>query len=613
MKAAFIKTGWIHFLSVAGFILINYFIPSHRYDLIVLNYLLLFFLFSISYWRITNDQELKFALYASVLFRFSVLFALPVLSDDFYRFVWDGQLMISGHNPFQYLPSEFNINPEIFDRLNSQNYYTVYPPVTQFFFLISSKIFPHSLLANVIALKFFIFLFEIGSILILVKLLRHFQLHPKNILLYALNPLVIIELCGNLHFEAAMIFFTMMMIYLLVKNKFFYAGISFAGAVAVKLNPLMFLPFLFFRMKAKNFGLFLFSSILFLFAIFLPFYSPGIFENIFSSLRNYYQHFEFNGSIYNIVRWFEVHFRGWNPINSVGKYLAVISAGSILLLSLLDVKKQILTLSSRMMFALFIFLLFGTTVHPWYITPIIALSVLTNFRFVILWSLLISLSYLFYSDASFQVKNIILWLEYALVIFAFLFELFVKENLIREIRLWSIHSRAAIKLKRILPLLNKNETLLDFGCGNGGVCMGLKNAGIELTTVDVKNKSFFFEIQPIIFDGNKLPFADQSFGAATILTVLHHTKNPVEIIREARRVAKRIIIMEDIYSNSVQKRITFFMDSLVNGEFKNHPHSNQTDAEWKNIFANEKLKLESVRYHRVLIFFRQVTYVLSAV
>ncbi len=613
MKSAFIKTGWIHLLSLAGFVLITYFIPSQRHDLIVLNYLVLFLLFTISYWKISNDQELKFALYASILFRFCTLFALPVLSDDFYRFVWDGQLMSSGNNPYLSLPSELNMNPEIFNHLNSPDYYTVYPPVTQFFFGISSGIFPHSLMANVVLLKFFIFIFEMGSIVILYKLLKHFQLHPKNILLYALNPLVVIELCGNLHFEAAMIFFTLLMIWLLVKNKFSAAGISFAGAIAVKLNPLMLLPFLFFRMKLKNLGIFLFSSFLILFLVFLPFYTPETFENIFSSLRKYYQYFEFNGSIYNIVRWIEFQIRGWNPIDNVGKYLAGISAISILAFSAVDFRKQISTLSSRLMFALCIYFLFSTTVHPWYITPVIALSVLTNFRFTVIWSLLISLSYLFYADASPIIKSTILWLEYSIVISVFLFELFIRQKFILETRLLSIRSRAAIKLKRIIPLLKKNEKFLDIGCGNGGVCIGIKNAGIELTTVDVKNKSFFSEIQPIIYDGRKLPFPDQSFDITTILTVLHHINNPVEIIREAKRVSKRIIIMEDIYSNVFQKRITFFMDSLVNLEFKNHPHSNKTDAEWKNIFAEEKLKIESVRYHRVLIIFRQVTYVLSAV
>ena len=75
--------------------------------------------------------------------------------------------------------------------------------------------------------------------------------------------------------------------------------------------------------------------------------------------------------------------------------------------------------------------------------------------------------------------------------------------------------------------------------------------------------------------------------------------------------ASRIIIMEDIYSNSLQKYLTFFVDSLVNLEFSDHPHSNKTDEEWRELFRKNGLKLVDAKYHRFLLFFRQVTYYLE--
>lgn len=75
------------------------------------------------------------------------------------------------------------------------------------------------------------------------------------------------------------------------------------------------------------------------------------------------------------------------------------------------------------------------------------------------------------------------------------------------------------------------------------------------------------------------------------MTVLHHTKNPQKIIEEALRVAKRVIIIEDIYNTSFEKYKTFMLDSIFNFEFFTHPHSNKTDIEWKNYFKEKNIKL----------------------
>jgi hypothetical protein len=43
---------------------------------------------------------------AALLFRLLLLFAVPALSDDFYRFLWDGRLSLEGINPFLYTPRQ---------------------------------------------------------------------------------------------------------------------------------------------------------------------------------------------------------------------------------------------------------------------------------------------------------------------------------------------------------------------------------------------------------------------------------------------------------------------------------------------------------------------------
>ncbi|MFW6252958.1 MAG: hypothetical protein ACOC4F_03410 [bacterium] len=82
------------------------------------------------------------------------------------------------------------------------------------------------------------------------------------------------------------------------------------------------------------------------------------------------------------------------------------------------------------------------------------------------------------------------------------------------------------------------------------------------------------------------------------------------VLREAARVAKRIIVIEDVYTNAAQKHLTFFTDSVFHLEFRGHTHSNRTDTEWRKAFVDLGLKLEvaTVRERRVLLFYRQVAY-----
>ena len=75
-------------------------------------------------------------LLVGLLIRLTLLPTTPELSDDFYRFLWDGQLMVEGVNPYLHLPSKIALQStefqELFPFLNSPHYYTIYPTVIQF-------------------------------------------------------------------------------------------------------------------------------------------------------------------------------------------------------------------------------------------------------------------------------------------------------------------------------------------------------------------------------------------------------------------------------------------------------------------------------------------------
>lgn len=176
----------------------------------------------------------------------------------------------------------------------------------------------------------------------------------------------------------------------------------------------------------------------------------------------------------------------------------------------------------------------------------------------------------------------------------------------------TILPRARKKYQLLAPMLNQSESIVDIGCGNGGLSKLLLNQGYKVQGADIIDNSYYDDVQPIIFNGKQLPVENRSFDTALIITVLHHTTYQKELLLEAQRVAKRVIVMEDVYSHEWGKRITHFTDSLVNLEFKGHPHTNRTRKGWMEFFKELNYTVHQSIDTRTLGYFRQVVYDLQA-
>ena len=166
--------------------------------------------------------------------------------------------------------------------------------------------------------------------------------------------------------------------------------------------------------------------------------------------------------------------------------------------------------------------------------------------------------------------------------------------------------RAKLFTGKVTPYLNPKDKILDIGAGICDIDKLLMDADFQITPLDIKNLSLN-DISPILYDGKRMPFQDKSFDVALLLTVLHHTADPEHVLREARRVAQKIIIIEDIFSTPHHRRLTLFMDSLLNFEFVGHPHSNKTDAEWRALFKDEDMHLSATDgFHSFVVMKHQL-------
>lgn len=403
-------------------------------------------LFTCFYFFIQNSLLSEKSLFIlSIIFRLLFLFAIPNLSQDFYRFIWDGRMLFEGFNPYLSLPENFitqktypiNQAKELYEGMGALNgsHYTNYPPINQFCFLIAALFSNHSILGSVIAMRVLIIFADIGIIKIGSKLLKSLNLNSKNIYLYALNPFIIIELTGNLHFEPVMLFFLVWALYMLQQQKWIITAILLACSIAVKLIPLFFLPLFFhwFTHKKRTLSfskLILFYSIVITTTVlfFIPFYSGQLISNYTDSVGLWFKNFEFNASIYYVLREIGYLFRGYNEIAIIGKTLPVLSILLLIILTFFRNNASLKNLITAMLLSLSFYYFNATTVHPWYLATLVILSVFTTYKFPIIWSFVIILSYQVYANQPWKENMVVIFLEYAIVFSFLIWELSKKRN-----------------------------------------------------------------------------------------------------------------------------------------------------------------------------------------
>ncbi|CAA9306817.1 MAG: FIG00930204: hypothetical protein [uncultured Cytophagales bacterium] len=423
-------------VSAAGYVALGYFIPRNAFGPLVLTFAVLF----AAFWYLVqwyNDQvqwygyRLEWLLGAALLFRLLLLFAVPALSDDFYRFLWDGQLSLAGINPFRYTPRQLfqsgwgehdPLTALLFGEMNSPDYYTVYPPVLQSVFGLAATFASFSPLGGVVVLRLCILAAEMLSVRLLTQLLAAYGLPPGRVLLYALNPLVIVELTGNVHFEALMIVFLLAFLAALHRNGLRRAALFLALSAGVKLLPLLFLP-LVLATKGWKTTLRLGAWTAFFFGLcWLPFLAPGLF-NIFASLNLYFQTFEFNASVYYVLREAGHRIHGYNVISILGPALGLTTLLTVLGLAWLG-KKRGIPLVRLMLPALTVYFGLATIVHPWYVTSLVALGVFMPWKYPIVWSGMVVLSYAAYGQVPYHEDLRWVFAEYGVVLLAIVYDVY---------------------------------------------------------------------------------------------------------------------------------------------------------------------------------------------
>ena len=401
-------------LLIIGYSLIALAIPRMEFTSFLAVYSALFVGY---FYLVRNDLSIQSIFVIGMIARAIFLFSTPSLSDDIYRFLWDERLWVQGENPFQHIPQYFIENQgnlvgldELYPKLNSKQYFAIYPPINQFIFGIAALISPLGFFKAQFVIKVILIAGEVLLFQYAVKLLKHLNKNPALVALYFLNPLVIIEVTGNLHFEGLMATFLIMAFYYLKTERWAVSAVFMAFGVCTKLIPLLYLPlvlpFLGFIKTTKYISVVGIVCAL----LFTPFLNLELALNILNSVDLYFQSFRFNSFIYSIL----MDVIGDESKKWIAFALALIPALAVLRLAFKKSNFENLIQRSFWVHALYYF--FSAVVHPWYLVTLLALDIFQEFKYILVWSYLIGLTYFTYRTLPYEESSFIIALEYVVVI-----------------------------------------------------------------------------------------------------------------------------------------------------------------------------------------------------
>ncbi len=380
---------------------------------------------------VENQKFLLILIIAGVGLRSIWFFSPPSFSDDYQRFIWDGNLIHNNISPYSYKPVEIirkgilesdqNVE-KIVQEMNSPQYFSIYPPINQAFFWISTFSGVQDVGSSILILRLLFLGVELIGLFFILKILNGLGMAGKQFQLFWLNPMVIMEGVGNLHFEVIAVSFLAMGLFYLLKEKPMSSALGWALGIGVKLNPLILLPMSYGWLGLKR--SLTFTILIFVITVIclLPIL-PDL-PQFLSSIDLYFHKFEFNASIYYVQRELGFLIKGYNTIGTIGTLNPVFFMLFWGLISWWAFQRKDfhrLLLGSVLIYS--VYLALATTVHPWYVIPLLLFGMFSRLWFPFLWSFLAIFSYYAYSQHPIKENAWFLLLEYLPVYFFAIYEI----------------------------------------------------------------------------------------------------------------------------------------------------------------------------------------------
>jgi len=371
-----------------------------------------------------------------------MFFSVPMLEDDYYRYLWDGAVTANGYSPYEYSPIEIlegdDRTPDklkslgldsrhIIQRINHPHLRTIYPPLSQAVFSLAYWLHPW----HIISWRIILFVFDAITLVLLGLILKGQQRPLTQLAIYWLNPLFIKEIYNSAHMDLIIFPFVLGAMFLSQRRHHIGAVILLALATGVKIWPIILMPLI---LKPIVKDLRQLIPVLLGFGVFFYLiFFPGYLSNLDSEsgLRAYSQSWENNASFFSLILWgaqwvlpiFDVHPGHGQILSRMIIILFAICWMSFFVCKRSNSDDGIFARSLGIVAVIF---LVSPTQFPWYYTWLIPfLTIRPSFSLLILTILLP----LYYTRYYLEPRNmidlfhhVIVWIEFVPVWLLLLFE-----------------------------------------------------------------------------------------------------------------------------------------------------------------------------------------------
>lgn len=443
-------------LSVCGLLLIGYAIflniisPNFTYaadpsDGDVLKYVLVRIFIGIIYTisvillirkRKTGIKILAFIFSIGLVARLILLPTVPILEDDFNRYLWDGAVTVNGDNPYKYSPKEFidstsspEIAPqelyilaeeskEIIELINHPHIRTIYPPVAQFGFALSYLIKPWS----VSVWKSVILIVDIIVFVLLLLILGKLNYLKILVIIYWWNPILIHEFYSAAHMDILMYPLLLLAVLMFMKQNYISSTTFLALSAGVKVWPIALIPIVLSKLfkDKKKFIIALVTSGTIVLLLSIPIIITKLDDSL--GFVTYTKNWTNNEAIFQLINLGIKEFISLFEINyhcslCVARWIVMVGFASFVLYLTISSTNNNKHFILKSFLLISIMYLVSPTQFPWYYTWALPFLVLNPRLSFIIYAVFLPLYQLKYS------YPVLIWVEHIPIVIMFIVEL----------------------------------------------------------------------------------------------------------------------------------------------------------------------------------------------
>jgi alpha-1,6-mannosyltransferase len=292
--------------------------------------------------------------------RLGFLAMQPIGSDDVYRYMWDGRVQAAGINPYRYAPNDSALTylhtTNLPALVNHTDLKTLYFPLSEWIFYLGYSLSGE----HTWGFQLFILISEVLTIIGLWMLMRDLSYLPSRVLLYAANPLIILQFSLDSHIDALGFPFLIFGLLLYFRKRLAYSLLLIGLSLLIKPAALVILPILF--LDQTNIAKRLMTVVIPAVVMFIPFFPYSLGVNPFEALSVFSRNWYFNGALFSLLLPFI-------PDNLTNR-LWCLGILAVILLVLYANRKPV---NEKIVLSTLLLLLCSPVAHPWYMGWMIVL------------------------------------------------------------------------------------------------------------------------------------------------------------------------------------------------------------------------------------------------